>query len=121
MTDPILSPTSQFYYNRYSVVRNPLVTYNYYMNTYTRKTYEPLYVYYKPAGLKYTVGYYSPIYLDTYYDGYGYNFYYGNYGYYEYSLNPDEPNTGSWVVISITLVLGIACCFIFCFFCQRHR
>jgi hypothetical protein len=53
----------------------------------TGKTYQPLYVYYKPAGYYNALGYYSTTFLLIYYDGYGYNFYYGEYGYYEYSIN----------------------------------
>ena len=48
-------------------------------------TYEPLYVYFRPAGFVAVTWYYSPTYGLRYNDGYGYNFYYGGYGYYEYS------------------------------------
>ena len=61
-----------------------------YWNSAERKTYEPLYVYYKPPNYYNPVGYYSTTYLIIYYDGYGYNFYYGTNGYYEYSVNEEE-------------------------------
>ena len=51
------------------------------------KTYQPLYTYYLPKNYYNAAGYYSTLFLLTYYDGYGYNFYYGQYGYYEYSVN----------------------------------
>lgn len=49
------------------------------------RSYSPLYVYYMPPGLYFALGYYSLLYSQIYYNGYGYNFYYGAYGYYQFS------------------------------------
>ena len=65
------------------------------------KTYAPLTTYYLAPDYYNSAGYYSSIYLMSYYDGYGYNFYYGDYGYYEYSVNDEpgdtEPGVGYWI------------------------
>lgn len=57
--------------------------------------------------------------MESYYDGYGYNFYYGYYGYYEYSVIDAEAVVGSavfgiiaglCVVGCIAIVLTCICC-----------
>ena len=82
-------------------------------NTYFRsgRTYHALYVYYLPPNYYNAIGYYSPVYLQIYYNGYGYNFYYGKYGYYQ-----DSPNAGGagGVVGIIVVLLIIACCIGIC-------
>ena len=61
---------------------------SYYRKTYTSRTrytgafyggrsYAVLYVYYLPPNYYTAIGFYSPVYLKIYYNGYGYNFYYG--------------------------------------------
>ena len=67
------------------------------------RTYSKLYVYYRPDNFYWEIGYYSLVYKDTYYDGYGYNFYYGVYGYYENSRN-DESFLGIFLLIGGTLL-----------------
>ena len=37
-----------------------------------------------------SAGYYSELFGNIYYDGYGYDFYYQGYGYYEYSKHPSD-------------------------------
>ena len=69
-----------------------------------------MYVYYLPPGLYFAVGYYSPLYLRIYYDGYGYNFYFGQYGYYEYSVNPYE----EFPTTLIATIAGIVGCLSIC-------
>ena len=65
------------------------------------------------------IGFYSPVYGLTYYNGYGYNFYYGQYGYYEYSVNQTQTTLGAASIIIVIAVI------LFCFLCicgvQRHR
>ena len=82
-----------------------------YANAYLRdgRTYEPLYVYYRAPNYYNPAGYYSALYLQTYYDGYGYNFYYQTYGYYEYSENDKGGGGVGWIVFLI--ILGLCCCF----------
>ena len=75
------------------------------------RTYHAFYVYYLPPNYVSVVGYYSPLYLQIYYNGYGYNFYYGKYGYYQDSSN----GGGSGGIVGIIVViLIIACCIGLC-------
>ena len=84
-----------------------MTTYNkYYSNG---KTYQELYVYYRPANYYNALGYYSNTFMLIYYDGYGYNFYYGSYGYYEYSVHPRQKGSGGGGVV---VFLCLCCCFI---------
>jgi len=76
------------------------------------KTYEPLYVYYRPNDFINAAGYYSPTYLTIYYDGYGYNFYYDTYGYYEYSDHPEYNLKGEGYYIA-GFSLYCCCCMAF--------
>ena len=66
------------------------MTYNQYFDATTKRTQFKLYEYYLPEGLS-MPAFYSPKYLGTYTDGYGYDFYYGGYGFYEYSKLPVKP------------------------------
>ena len=59
---------------------------------YGGRSYQILYVYYLPPNYYTAIGFYSPVYLMTYYNGYGYNFYYGAYGYYQDSPNAPVPS-----------------------------
>jgi len=79
---------SPSYTYSYSTYASPRVYTNNYWDAVSMRTYYPLYVYYLPPNYYNALGFYSPVYLMTYYDGYGYNFYYGGYGYYQYSVNP---------------------------------
>jgi hypothetical protein len=90
----------------YSTYANTVTYTNTYWNSATGKTYQPLYVYYKPANYYNKIGYYSTTFLLIYYDGYGYNFYYGEYGYYEYSVNESRGgSSGSlWALIPVVFI-----------------
>jgi hypothetical protein len=65
--------------------------------------------------MKKLVGYYSMVFLQDYYDGYGFNFYYGLYGYYEDSDNDTEMEvnpTAVWIwttIILVTCVIPLIC------------
>jgi len=75
------------------------------------RTYEPLYMYFKPVGFYDDLAYFSTTYNKTYYDGYGYNFYTGNYGYYEKSENTPTNNDALWVSLgSLAFCMGCMCC-----------
>ena len=75
------------------------------------KTYEPLYVYFRPKNYYTPRGYFSPKYNETYYDGYGYNFFTGAKGYYQYSLNTPIDYSALYASMASTLCcLGCACC-----------
>jgi len=75
------------------------------------RTYQPLYVYYKPGAFTAIVGYYSIRMGRTYYDGYGYNFYYGKYGYYEDSPNEPEP---AWKTLVMVIIYAVLACMVMC-------
>ena len=51
-------------------------------DSYIGKTYDPLTVYYLPKDYNGGPYFYSPKYLQMYFDGYGFNFYTGEYNYY---------------------------------------
>ena len=92
-----------------------------YYKTYSRYTgsfyggrsYGILYVYYLPPNYYTAIGFYSPVYLMAYYNGYGYNFYYGAYGYYQDSSNAAIPapqsDEGEWVLSIIFIFVLITC------------
>ena len=96
-------------YNNYETVANTPTYSNSYWDKSSGRTSKPFYVYYIPADYYNATGYYSEVYLMTYYNGYGYNFYYGEYGYYEYSVNAytAEGSSAGW---STFLLCGF-CCF----------
>ena len=61
--------------------------------------------------------FYSPVYLQAYTDGYGYDFYYGGYGLYEYSKMPvkpalwtDDSNTSLFILIGVMVGAFCVCC-----------
>ena len=109
---------SKTYVYTYSKTKTPTSYSNSYYNSATRKTYQPLYSYYKPANYYNSLGFYSTVYLRVYYDGYGYNFYYGNYGYYEYSVHPSQ---GSSAVSFIFLLVCVCFCCVPCFCYHRMK
>ena len=96
-------------YNNYETVANTPTYSNSYWDKCSGRTSKPFYVYYIPPDYYNATGYYSEVYLMTYYNGYGYNFYYGEYGYYEYSVNAytAEGSSAGW---SAFLLCGF-CCF----------
>ena len=102
----------------YQTSKSPVTNYNTYWDKSTGKTYAPLYNYYKPANYRSAVGYYSPMFLIIYYDGYGYNFYYGEYGYYEYSVNEREQDQKG-TIIFVGLILAICCLIFFRYMCKK--
>eukprot|EP00355_Strombidium_rassoulzadegani_P006443 CAMPEP_0168617910 /NCGR_PEP_ID=MMETSP0449_2-20121227/5792_1 /TAXON_ID=1082188 /ORGANISM="Strombidium rassoulzadegani, Strain ras09" /LENGTH=81 /DNA_ID=CAMNT_0008658753 /DNA_START=442 /DNA_END=684 /DNA_ORIENTATION=+ len=71
------------------------------------RTFRPLYSYFRPLDYYNSKGYYSDVYLKSYYDGYGYNFYYGTYGYYEYTVNQTEEEKKASLVI---MIVGLSLC-----------
>ena len=79
------------------------------------KTYQPLYTYYIPGNWWADEGYYSPTYLATYFDGYGYNFFTGEKGYYQDSISatPDTDGISFFIVFILilfaTFALTMAC------------
>merc|ERR1711871_801821 len=100
----------------YQVKPNPRTTENKYFDIETKRTYFDLYSYYLPDNLVGMPNYFSPTYLKTYTDGYGYNFYYGGTGYYEYTVLPIRPllNEGGEVV-GVYIVGGVVTfCFLLC-------
>ena len=72
--------------------KEPHAKFNKYWNAETKKTYDELYLYFKPENYYDPVGYYSERYKKTYYDGYGHNFFYGQGDYYEYTWTPEHKN-----------------------------
>ena len=83
--------------------------YNSYFESYYGRTYKPLTTYYLPAiGYKTQFGYYSPEYLTTYYDGYGYNFYTGQGNYYQFS-KPEIPRSNATPVLATITVIIFFC------------
>ena len=76
-----------------------------------------LYVYYLPPNYYTAIGFYSPVYLDIYYNGYGYNFYYGKYGYYQNSPNAvvhvrrsgGGGNTGLFFICFVAFICVCVC------------
>lgn len=96
-------------YNNYETVANTPTYSNSYWDKSSGRTSKPFYVYYIPPDYYNATGYYSEVYLMTYYNGYGYNFYYGEYGYYEYSVNAytAEGSSAGW----FTFLLCGFCCF----------
>ena len=70
------------------------------------RTYEPLELYFLPEDYYNAEGYFSELYEESYYDGYGYNFYYDTYGYYEYSIHPMDPQPITWIIV--LCVFGVA-------------
>ena len=105
---------SSSYRYSYSTYKTPATTANSYWDG--KRTYQPLYSYYRPVGYYNVRGYYSTTFLLIYYNGYGYNFYYGGYGYYEYSVHPEDTSTRDTV---ISICIGVCCCCIICFMCWR--
>ena len=91
---------------------------NKYWNPDYNRTYSPFYKYFFPIKDYYKLGdfdgYYSEIFSNTYYDGYGYDFFYGGYGYFEYSVHT-EPEEMTPVkpgdILAFTLFLVIICMF----------
>lgn len=86
--------------------------YNSYFDSATMRTYAPLYVYYHPPGVYFSVGFYSPVYHITYYDGYGFNFYYNQWGYYETSPHPKPPSSGISIIWIVIFVVLLTLCYI---------
>ena len=80
--------SSSYYKSTYKpasteLTKNTKVSYyNQYFNSKAGRTYEPLTTYYLAPNYYSSKGFYSPVYLKIYYNGYGYNFYYNQYGYY---------------------------------------
>ena len=104
---------SATYGQRYSTYANSPTYYNVYFSN--GKTYQPLYVYYKPSDYYNPAGYYSTTFLMIYYDGYGYNFYYHLYGYYEYSVN-DVAGVETLVLVLVGIFAAGVICFLSFFF-----
>lgn len=105
------SATFKSYRYSYTTYASPLTRTNSYWNVATKRTYQPLYQYFLPAGFYTSVAYYSVMFGKMYYDGYGYNFYYGNYGYYEYSEHPPAPANET----TLAIIMGAGClCFCLC-------
>ena len=90
----------------YTSVKNQVTFQNDYFSYDYGRTYEPLWEYYRPPDFKANEGYYSTTYLQTYFDGYGYNFYYGADSYYEYSVNP-KPTQTSYTGVIIGCVVFV--------------
>ena len=83
------------------------------------RTYQPLYVYFRPKKFRSWRDYYSSTYNQTYNDGYGYNFFTGEYSYYENSLN--VPIDNSPMYYSMASTLGCLICMCACqAFCNRE-
>ena len=86
-------------------------TTNTYFNSAAGRTYHAFYVYYLPGNYYTAIGYYSPVYLQVYHNGYGYNFYYQKYGYYQDSSNGGGSSVGVIIVVIIFFICyGICCC-----------
>ena len=80
---------SSYYSNSKYNVKIRTNKHKYIVNNYSYgRTFVAFHVYYLPLNYYDPIGYYSTLYKQTYYDGYGYNFYYGEYAYYADSPNP---------------------------------
>ena len=103
----------------------------YYTRNYSYgRSFVGVYQYYLPPNYYDPIGWYSPKYTLTYYNGYGYNFYYGEYGYYKTSPNMRGPEVSGWstfngptkfVVVFLSFIAfyigGLLClCFLSCCF-----
>ena len=118
-TVPVVRKTTVYKYSSY---KTPRTYSNIYYNPVTIRTYHPLVAYYHPIIFN-PLGYYSIVYHNIYYDGYGYNFYYGGYGYYQYSVHPSlvvhtSSNGLIWAIIVVVLV---ACCCCWCCVVKHKR
>lgn len=110
---------SPSYRYSYSTKKTPSTKYNSYWDG--KRTYSPLYKYYRPSGFYNARGYYSTTFLLVYYNGYGYNFYYGGYGYYEYSVHPEDTSTRDTIVTLVIVCCCVCCCIFFCYRCNKDR
>ena len=111
-------PDKDYTYD-YSDYKTPATEFNEYLDMETWRTYEPLYLYYKAPGFQDEEGYLSPMYNQTYFDGYGYDFYYGGKGYYEYSVHPSEMSQNMVLAIGAGILLAICCLPCCIFFCMK--